>query len=290
MMPKSELVSAWLAHAGAVKFSALLAILAALLIAERLRPHRPEVSQTRRANNLFISGIASSAVAVLLWALPLFGTAAVALFAAQQNIGLLNLIWPNAMYFAFWAQIFSVLISVIALDLAIYWQHRWSHTVPWLWRLHRVHHSDLAFDVTLGLRFHPGEIVLSLLYKSAVVLLLGAPILAVLIYEVLLMAMALFTHANIALPDRIERMVGKIVITPELHRVHHSIDEIESNRNFGNWLSLWDTLFNSAAPRRSDSATMPIGLVDFRTANEQTLRAMLMNPVHNQLRVPTLLG
>ncbi len=278
-MQNSEILRAWLAHASAVKFSALLLILIALLIAERLRPHRPAASLTRRANNLLLSAIASASVAALLWALPALGAAAVALFAAQQNIGLLNLILPGAHQTGLLPNILSVLISLVVLDLTIYWQHRLSHLVPWLWRLHRVHHSDLAFDVTLGLRFHPGEIVLSLLYKSTVVLLLGAPIVAVLIYELLLMAMALFTHANIALPNRLERAVGTALITPELHRVHHSTDEIESNRNFGNWLSIWDRIFNSAASRRADSASMPIGLMEFRAVEEQTLGAILMNPL-----------
>jgi len=281
-MPISEISAFFLAHALLIKFMLLLVILALLLLAERIRPYRRTATlRLRRSTNLLLAGIASAAAASLIWVVPALAAVAVADFAAQQNFGLLNLIFSSSPLSA-WEAGVSFIITLVALDCALYWQHRISHVLPWLWKLHRVHHSDTAFDVTLGLRFHPGEIVLSLLYKSAVVLILGAPVVAVLMYELLLMSMALFTHANIALPDRLERRLGRWLITPELHRVHHSIDRVETNSNYGNWLSIWDRLFKSAAARRADSASMPIGLVEYRAADAQTLGALLLNPLQRK--------
>jgi sterol desaturase/sphingolipid hydroxylase (fatty acid hydroxylase superfamily) len=277
-MDAAQFSAAVLSHAALIKLSVLLLLLAAFLLAEYLRPHRRmRVDNPRRGNNLLLSGAATASAWAMIWALPALGAATMAIWAAEQNIGLLNWLLSNAGA-ARWRAVFCFVFTLVALDFAMYWQHRFSHALPWLWRLHRVHHSDTGFDVTLGLRFHPGEIVLSLLYKSAVVLILGAPVLAYVIYEIVLMAMALFTHANIALPDPVERALARWLVTPELHRVHHSVESNDTNRNYGNWLSIWDWLFNSAAKQRADSATMPIGLNEFREARQQTLGALLTNP------------
>lgn len=283
-MDASGISTALIAHAALLKFSVLLLLLAAFLLAEHLRPHRllPSANK-RRGTNLLLAGIASASAAALVWAVPALAAVFLADWAAQQNVGALHWLAANS-HSSGWRASLEIIVTLIALDFAIYWQHRFSHQVPMLWRLHRVHHSDTEFDVTLGLRFHPGEIVLSLLYKSSVVLLLGAPVIAVVIYELVLMSMALFTHANITLPNRLEQIVGRWLVTPELHRVHHSVEHADTNRNYGNWLSIWDRRFNSAAARRPDSACMPIGLPEYRAENEQTLAAILLNPLRANAR------
>jgi sterol desaturase/sphingolipid hydroxylase (fatty acid hydroxylase superfamily) len=164
----------------------------------------------------------------------LFPAAAVgaALGGEAQGWGLLNNL-PLAPWIA-------VIMAVIVLDLAIYFQHILFHAVPVLWRLHRMHHADLEFDVTTGVRFHPVEILLSMVVKLGVVLALGAPALGVLIFEVLLNATSMFNHGNVLLPKPIDRVLRMIVVTPEMHRVHHSIDPAETNSNFGFNLPWWD--------------------------------------------------
>src|SRR5918911_807481 len=139
----------------------------------------------------------------------------------------------------------SVFAGVFALDLVIYTQHVLFHAVPVLWRLHRMHHADLEFDVSTGVRFHPVEIVLSMLIKFIAVALIGAPALAVLIFEVLLNATSMFSHSNVHLPERIDRVLRWIVVTPDMHRVHHSTERRETDSNFGFNLSWWDRLFGT---------------------------------------------
>ena len=139
----------------------------------------------------------------------------------------------------------AILVGVIALDLVIYVQHVVFHHVPVLWRLHRMHHADLDFDVTTGVRFHPLEILLSLAIKMAAVVALGVPALAVLIFEVLLNATSMFNHGNVALPPRLEPIARWLVVTPQMHQVHHSIERAETNSNFGFNLPWWDRLFGT---------------------------------------------
>jgi sterol desaturase/sphingolipid hydroxylase (fatty acid hydroxylase superfamily) len=173
----------------------------------------------------------------------------------------------------------AVIASVIVLDLAIYLQHVLFHAVPVLWRLHRMHHADLAFDVTTGVRFHPIEILLSLLIKLAVVAALGAPALAVLLFEVLLNATSMFSHGNVRLPERLDRMLRWIVVTPDMHRVHHSVDAPETNSNFGFNLPWWDRMFGTyrAQPVAGHDA-MTIGIEQFRERSELRLDRMLLQP------------
>lgn len=194
------------------------------------------------------------------------------LWAARHHWGLLNqLTLPAAL---------AVVLGWLLLDGAIYWQHRGMHAVPALWRLHRVHHSDTAFDATTALRFHPAEIVLSVIYKCAVIVVLGAPPLAVFIFEVLLSGVALFNHANLQVPG--DRWLRCLIVTPDLHRIHHSVDRVETDSNYANVLSLWDRLFRSYTPQPRDGHTaMQIGLTEFRDDAQQKLPALLGQPLQN---------
>lgn len=174
----------------------------------------------------------------------------------------------------------AVLLSILLLDLAIYLQHVLFHAVPGLWRLHRMHHADLEFDVTTGLRFHPVEIVLSMVIKLAVVAALGAPAVAVLLFEVLLNATALFNHANIRLPGGLDRVLRWVVVTPDMHRVHHSVIPAETNSNFGFNLPWWDRLLGTyrAQPKAGHDG-MTIGIEQFRTPRDLWLDRMLVQPL-----------
>jgi sterol desaturase/sphingolipid hydroxylase (fatty acid hydroxylase superfamily) len=166
------------------------------------------------------------------------------------------------------------------LDLVIYLQHVMFHAVPVLWRLHRMHHADLEFDVTTGLRFHPVEILLSMGIKLAVVMALGPPAVAVLIFEVLLNATAMFNHSNIRLPILVDRFLRLIVVTPDMHRVHHSIIPEETNSNFGFNLPWWDRLLGTyKAQPKAGHEEMSIGIEQFRTTRDLWLDWMLVQPI-----------
>lgn len=206
-----------------------------------------------------------------------FPTAAVgaALVCETQGWGLFNAV---AVPFAV-----AVLVSVILLDLAIYLQHALFHAVPALWRLHRMHHADLDIDVTTGVRFHPVEILLSLVIKFAVIALLGAPALAVLIFEVLLNATSMFNHSNVRMPAAVDRIVRLLVVTPDMHRVHHSIVRTETNSNFGFNFPWWDRLFGTyrAQPAAGHDG-MTIGVESFRDPAELRLDRMLLQPLREK--------
>ena len=204
----------------------------------------------------------------------LFPAAAVgvAMFATNNGWGLLNhfrISYPLA-----------IVLSVVALDLVIYFQHVLLHAVPTLWRFHRVHHADLDYDVTTGSRFHPLEIVLSMLIKFCAILVLGAPAVAVVIFEVVLNAMAMFNHGNVGLPPAIDRVLRLLVVTPDMHRVHHSVEDNEANSNFGFNLSLWDRLFGTYIDQPRDGhAGMTIGIHQYREPEQVSrLTGMLALP------------
>ena len=173
----------------------------------------------------------------------------------------------------------AILLAIVLLDLAIYFQHVMFHAVPMLWRLHRVHHSDLDFDVTTGTRFHPIEILLSTLIKMAAVVAIGAPAVAVLVFEVLLNATAMVNHANGKLPVAIDRWLRLLVVTPDMHRVHHSVVHNETNSNFGFNVPWWDRLFGTyrAQPAAGHEA-MTIGVDAFRTPADLRLDRLLVQP------------
>ena len=181
-----------------------------------------------------------------------------AVFAGEQGWGLFN-------YFTvpFWA---AVLASVIVMDFFIWLQHVMVHAIPVLWRLHRVHHADMDFDVTTGARFHTLEMLLSLFIKFMVIVLLGPPVVAVLVFEVVLNATAMFNHGNIRIPAGLDSLLRLLVVTPDMHRVHHSVEDDETNSNFGFNLPWWDRLFGTYRDQpRGGHETMQIGIRTFRT-------------------------
>lgn len=178
----------------------------------------------------------------------------------------------------------ATVASVVALDLLIYLQHVMFHAVPALWRLHRMHHADLDFDVTTGARFHPIEIVLSMLIKLTAVAVLGAPAVAVVIFEVLLNATAMFNHGNLRLPEGVDRFLRLVVVTPDMHRVHHSIVPAETNSNFGFSLPWWDRLLGTyrAQPAAGHEA-MTIGIEQFRAPKDLRLDRLLVQPFRGEV-------
>jgi sterol desaturase/sphingolipid hydroxylase (fatty acid hydroxylase superfamily) len=244
-----------LEHDIAIRLGFFLGIFASMAAWELMAPRRSlSVSKpVRWLNN--VGMVVLNSVALRL----IFPAAAVgmAAFAQAQGWGLFN-------YYAAppWL---AAAASVVAMDLVIYLQHVMVHAVPALWRLHRVHHADLDLDVTTGARFHPLEIVLSMLIKFATIAVLGPPVVAVVIFEVLLNATALFNHANVRLPLPVDRALRWFVVTPDMHRVHHSIEDDETNSNFGFHLPWWDRLFGTYRdqPRHGHQA-MTIGIHSFR--------------------------
>jgi len=204
----------------------------------------------------------------------IFPAAAVgmAAFAAEQGWGIFN-------YHSvpFWL---AVLVSVVAMDFIIYLQHVMVHAVPALWRLHRMHHADLDFDVTTGARFHPLEIILSLLIKFATIIVLGPPVVAVVIFEVVLNATAMFNHSNIRLPLGLDRVLRWLVVTPDMHRVHHSVEDDEANSNFGFNLPWWDRLLGTYRDQpRAGHEGMSIGIHKYRDPKQVAwIHGMLLLP------------
>jgi len=258
-----------LAHEPTIRLSTFAGIFAAMALWELLAPRRRQaIGRLRRwPGNLAIVAIDTLLVRLL------FPTAAVgvALLAEGRGWGL----FP-ALAAPVWL---AVIASVVLLDLAIYLQHVLFHAVPVLWRLHRMHHADLEFDVTTGVRFHPLEILLSLAIKLGVVAALGAPAVAVLIFELLLNATSLFNHGNVSLPRRLDRLLRWLVVTPDMHRVHHSVVPRETNSNFGFNLPWWDRLCATYRPApAAGHDSMTIGLEQFRDPSELRLDRLLLQP------------
>ncbi|WP_455218440.1 sterol desaturase family protein, partial [Kaarinaea lacus] len=193
-------------------------------------------------------------------------------FATENGWGLLNY---YSLPFAL-----SVVLSVIAMDFIIYLQHVLVHAVPALWRLHRVHHADLDYDLTTGARFHTIEIILSMLIKFATIIVLGPPVAAVVIFEVVLNGMAMFNHANVKLPLPLDRVLRLLVVTPDMHRVHHSTEDNEANSNYGFNLSIWDRIFGTYIDQpREGHENMAIGIHFYRdTKQVNWLPGMLILP------------
>lgn len=218
-----------------VRMGAFAAIFVAMTAWELFAPARGQSQPRRRrwTSNLALAALNIAAVRLLFPAAAI----GIAVAAEAQGAGVLRL-WAIPSWVA-------VIAGVALLDLAIYLQHLLFHAVPALWRLHRVHHADPDFDVTTGLRFHPVEILLSMLIKTVAIFAFGPPVLAVLIFEVVLNAAAVFNHANVRLPARAEPIVRWLLVTPDMHRVHHSKDARETNSNYGFNLSIWDRLFGT---------------------------------------------
>jgi sterol desaturase/sphingolipid hydroxylase (fatty acid hydroxylase superfamily) len=253
-----------------VAFAGIFALMAAW---EMLAPRRDQKlgRSTRWPSNIGI--VVLDTVLVRL----VFPTTAVglALIAEAREWGLFH-----ALDLPAWA---SVVLAVAALDFAIYLQHVLFHAVPALWRLHRMHHADLDIDVTTGARFHPIEILLSMGIKLGVVAALGTPAIAVLAFEVLLNATSMFNHSNVRMPILLDRVLRWIVVTPDMHRVHHSIVARETNSNFGFNLPWWDRLFGTYRDQpAAGHEAMTIGIEQFRDPAEQRLGRMLTQPFRDE--------
>lgn len=252
-----------------VRLGVFIGIFLVMAIAEALLPRRDRLqSRTRRWSTNIGMVIIDSLVVRFTFPLVAVGAAAI---AQEKGWGLLNLIDAPL-----WAE---ALAAIIVLDGAIYLQHVIAHKVPIFWQLHQVHHADRDLDVSSGARFHPIEIVLSMAYKMVIVVALGASPLAVIIFEIVLNAMAMFNHANFDLGPRIDRWLRMIIVTPDMHRVHHSVIRNETDSNYGFNLSIWDRLFRTYRPQpKLGHIDMVIGLPPHQNDNPSNLLWSLLLP------------
>jgi sterol desaturase/sphingolipid hydroxylase (fatty acid hydroxylase superfamily) len=258
-----------LANEPLIRLTAFAGIFAAMAAWEILTPRRNQklARGTRWPSNIGVV-VLDTILVRLVFPMTAVG---LALIAEARGWGLIH-----ALQVPMWA---GVPLAVMALDLAIYLQHVLFHAVPALWRLHRMHHADLEIDVTTGARFHPIEILLSMGIKMGVIAALGTPAVAVLIFEVLLNATSMFNHSNVRMPDWLDRVLRWIVVTPDMHRVHHSIVARETNSNFGFNLPWWDRFFGTYRDQPAEGhETMTIGVEQFRDPAEQRLDRMLTQP------------
>ncbi len=239
---------------------------------ETLFALRRKRAMNRSSRWLSAFGLVTLSSVLTRFILPM-GLVGLALWGDGAGFGLFHSI-PGL---PFWA-VFAA--TLILLDLAVWFQHFLTHRVDVLWRLHRVHHADPDIDVTTAIRFHPIEMALSALWKAAVVIALGAPALAVFVFELALNALAQFNHANLALPPRVERVLRWVIVTPHMHRVHHSVFEAESLKNYGFCLSVWDRLFGQyQAEAKAGLADMRFGQPDWRDVSDQRLDRLLVQPI-----------
>lgn len=252
-----------------VRLMVFAGVLGVMALAEQLWPRRARALRRaqRWPSNL---GLVLAGTLLVRLVAPA-SVVSLALLAEARGWGLLRLVAvPTALVW---------IACVVVLDLAVYGQHVLMHRVSWLWRLHRVHHADVDVDATTGVRFHPLEYLLSLGLKGGAVIALGAPAGAVVLFEVLLNATSLFNHANLRLPPVADRVVRLLVVTPDMHRVHHSIDRDEADSNYGFNLPWWDRLFGTYRPEpRQPHETMPLGVSRFRSAHDQRLGQLLLQP------------
>jgi sterol desaturase/sphingolipid hydroxylase (fatty acid hydroxylase superfamily) len=245
---------------GLIRFGVFLGVFLVMALIELALPKRQLIASKRRRwlTNVGISVVGTAVLRLMaMLAVPVAAIAA-AFYAQATGIGLLNQVsWPE------WIK---VAVALAVLDLAIWAQHLASHKIPILWRLHRVHHADRDIDVTTAVRFHPVEIALSMVWKIVVVVPLGASPLAVFLFEVILNACAMFNHANIALPLWFDRVLRLFIVTPDMHRVHHSVLRREHNTNYGFNLSVWDRLFRTyTAQPEGGHQGMTIGLTPYQS-------------------------
>lgn len=263
----------------AIRFAAFLAIFVAMAAYELWSPRleREEMAgawKARRwATNLSLLLISSAMLRVV------FPAAAVgtALWAEARGWGLFRHLGLGPLA--------ACVLSFIVLDFAVWLEHVASHKIPLLWRIHRMHHADNGFDVTTGLRFHPFEILISMLWKAAVVIALGAPVLAVLVFEIVLNGTSMFNHSNIAIPRPVDRLLRLVLVTPDMHRVHHSSIRRETDSNYGFNFPFWDRLFGTyvAQPKRGHLG-MEIGLREYRGAATARLLWALVLPFRSNRR------
>ena len=258
-----------LTHEPEVRLVAFLGVLAAMALWEAAAPRRRrEIPRVLRWGNNLAVVIFDTLLVRLTFPIVAVG---LAVMAQERGWGFFN-----AVSVPRWA---AFVVSILALDLAIYLQHVMFHAVPALWRLHRMHHADLEFDVSTGVRFHPAEVLLSMAIKLAVVAALGPPATAVLAFEVLLNATSMFNHSNVRIPPAIDRLLRRVLVTPDMHRVHHSILPHETNSNFGFNLPWWDRLLGTyrAQPSRGHEG-MTIGIEQFRTRRDLWIDRLLLQP------------
>lgn len=263
-----------LTHEVAIRAGVFFGVLILMAVWEVLAPRRASTISkvVRWGNNLGLVVFNSILLRFI------FPTAAVgvAIFVSEHNWGLLNYVQLPS--FA------AAAISIVVLDFVIYFQHVLMHAIPALWRLHRVHHADLDYDFTTGVRFHPLEIIVSMLIKFVAILLLGPPVAAVVIFEIILNASSMFNHGNIKLPAALDRILRLLIVTPDMHRIHHSVEKDESNRNFGFNLSLWDRFFGTYRRQpRAGHEEMVVGIQNYRELRDVTsIHGLLLLPFRNK--------
>ena len=263
-----------LTHEVAIRAGVFFGVLILMAVWEVFAPRRASTISkvVRWGNNLGLVVFNSILLRFI------FPTAAVgvAIFVSEHNWGLLN--------FFHLPPLISVAISIVVLDFVIYLQHVLMHAIPALWRLHRVHHADLDYDFTTGVRFHPLEIIVSMLIKFVAILILGPPVAAVVIFEIILNASSMFNHGNIKLPAALDRILRLLIVTPDMHRVHHSVEKDESNRNFGFNLSWWDHLFDTYRQQpRAGHEEMVVGIQNYRELRDVTsIHGLLLLPFRNK--------
>ena len=251
-----------------LRISAFIFILSLMVLIEHLTPRRGVLNNwNRRFNNLALVGIDVLFVRILL-PVAVVGMSEI---CNASNWGILNrhevVTW------------LAIIMSLLIMDFAVYCQHVLFHHLGWLWKIHKVHHTDMTFDVTTAIRFHPFEILLSTLYKMLVVIILGPPVIAVIIFEIILSGSAMFNHGNINIPVRIDRWLRYIIVTPDMHRVHHSIDRKETDTNYGFFIPWWDRLFRTYCDQPgAGHDKMTIGLNEFRDSRSIWLPWLLLQP------------
>jgi sterol desaturase/sphingolipid hydroxylase (fatty acid hydroxylase superfamily) len=263
-----------LSHEPAVRLAAFAGIFAAMALWELAAPRRRLLTSKRRRWLANIGIVALNTVALRV----VFAAAAVGVARAADSAG-----WGllNVVALPTWLE---VVLAVVVLDFVIYLQHVMFHAVPGLWRLHMMHHSDMDIDVTTGARFHSVEILLSMVIKMGVVAALGPPAVAVVIFEVLLNATAMFNHGNVRLALGLDRVLRWLVVTPDMHRVHHSVIARETNSNFGFNLPWWDRLFGTYRDQpAAGHQGMTIGLEQFRDPDRLALGDLLVLPVRGEV-------
>jgi len=252
-----------------IRLFAFLGIISLVVIWEFYSPKR-QLTQARNKRWLHHITLITLNVLIVRLILPV-SAVWVAAKSSDESWGLLNIVPIDANI--------SIILAIIALDCIVYWQHRLFHALPILWRLHQVHHADRDIDVSTGLRFHPIEIVLSMLIKFAAIILLGVPVIAVVLFEVILNGMAMFNHGNISLPSSLDKYLRYFIVTPDMHRVHHSVLKHETNSNYGFNISLWDRLFQSYhAQPDAGHHKMIIGLAQYQQQPTYPLLLMLRLP------------
>ena len=257
-----------ISHEAWFRLGAFALILLLMLLWEATDPRRiPSLGWNRRLNNL---ALVSMDVVLVRLLVPV-ATATMAEISITRGWGLFNIVDAG-----FWPAFF---LSLLLMDLLIYGQHVVMHQIPLLWRIHRLHHTDLDIDVTTALRFHPFEIILSMFLKLLFIALLGAPVVAVIVFEIILNISSMFNHSNIQIPLRIDRILRYFIVTPDMHRVHHSVIKVETNSNYGFNIPWWDYILrNYRSQPAAGHIKMKIGLNEFRGDKEIFLHWLLLQP------------